>query len=153
MNNIIRFWNQNRRGIIFGVIALVLLIIVVHVLNDLAKNDKKNENTIVLTEEEKILPTKSIVGGEEVSIEKSKDNTSLINTFIEKCNNGETQSAYDMLSKDCKEEIYPTLDSFEEGYRKVIFSKKRLSDISNFVVENNRYTYLVGYSIGASKIF
>jgi hypothetical protein len=42
-----------------------------------------------------------------------------------------------MLTDDCKEELYPTIETFEDGYRSIIFSNKRISDISSFASEKN----------------
>ena len=52
MNNIIRFWNQNRKGIIAGIAAIVFLIVIIQVLNEMARqrNQAQNENVIQLTE-------------------------------------------------------------------------------------------------------
>lgn len=145
MNNIIRFWNQNRRMIILGVLALVLFIVFIQVLNAVAKNNNTKKNEVILTEEEKNLPTESIIGGDTIEIEKSKEEVDIINNFIEKCNNAQTEEAYNMLTDYCKKEIYPTIDTFENGYRKVIFSSKKIGDISNFVSNKNKDTYLVKY--------
>ena len=145
MNNIIRFWNRNRGMIIFGVVAIAFLIIIVHILNGFAKDKNKNkqQNIVVLTEEEKTLPTKSIYGEEDVTIEKTKDNVSVINEFIEKCNNKQIQEAYDMLTDDCKTEIYDSLEYFETGYVNPIFETKKIADIKLVGEKNKRYTYSV----------
>ena len=127
MNRIIRFWNQNRGMLIFAIIALAFLIIIVHVLNALVRdqNKEKMQNQAVLTEEEKALPRQSIIGGSTVDVETTKDNVEAIDTFIEYCNNGDTTAAYNMLTDDCKEELYPTEETFADGYRNIIFTTKR----------------------------
>lgn len=147
MNNVIRFWNRNRKMVIFGVIVLVFLIIIVHVLNDVVrnKNIEKEQNRVELTEEEKKLPTKSTIGADDVPLEQTKENVTEIDEFIEKCNNGDSLAAYNMLTDACKEEIFPTLETFEDGYRSIIFATKRIADISNFTSDNNRYIYLVKF--------
>ena len=73
MNNIIRFWNQNRKGIIAGMIAIVLIITLIQGLNQLAKenNRRKNEKALIEQNEEE-LPTKSIIGKDSVSKETTK---------------------------------------------------------------------------------
>lgn len=145
MNNIIRFWNQNRKGIIVGIIAIVLLIVIIQVLNQIEKNKLKQDNTNTLTEEEKNLPTKSIIGGDTISIEKTKDNVEIIENFIEKCNNGDITAAYQMLTDECKEVLFSTEESFKKGYYNIIFSSKKLSSIENFLSDNKRYTYQVKF--------
>ena len=146
MNNIIRFWNRNRKGIIAGLIAIVLLIVFIQILNEMAKKQKENDQKgIVLTEEEKKLPTQSIIGGESVSIETTKSNVKIVEEFIEKCNNKDVEGAYSMLTDECKEVLYKTKENFKKGYLDVIFKNKRIVNIQNFVSNNNRYTYRVDF--------
>ena len=145
MNNIIRFWNQNRRGIIAGIAAIVLLIVIIQALNQITKNQLKQNNIETLTEEEKKLPTKSIIGENSTSVEKTKDNVNIINEFVQKCNDGNLTAAYEMLTDDCKEVLFKTEENFKKGYIDIIFSTKRLINIENFISEDKRYTYKVGF--------
>lgn len=146
MNYIIRFWNQNRKGIIAAAVAIVLLIIVVQVLNQMAKdaNDKKNINT-QLSEEERKLPTQSVIGSGNVSTQETKDNTEIIETFIQKCNEKDMKSAYAMLTQDCKDTLFSTEEAFQKGYVDIIFKTRRISNIELFLSKNNRVTYQVNF--------
>lgn len=146
MNYIIRFWNQNRKGIIAAAVAIVLLIIIVQVLNQMAKNanNKKNTNTQI-SEEDRKLPTQSLIGSGNISTEETKDNVELIETFIQKCNEGNITQAYEMLTKDCKEALFSTEEAFQRGYVDIIFKTKRISNIELFLSQNHRSTYQVKF--------
>lgn len=146
MNNIIRFWNQNRKGIITIVVAFVLLIIVIQVLNQMAKNanDKKDTNTQI-SEEDRKLPTQSIIGGDSISTQTTKENVAIIEEFIEKCNSGDVTGAYQMLTQDCKEALFSTEENFKKGYIDIIFKTKRIGSIEHFLSKNQRYTYKVKF--------
>ncbi len=146
MNNIIRFWNQNRKSIIAAGIAIVLLIIIIQVLNQIAKNanNKKNTNTQI-SEEDRKLPTQSIIGGDSISTQTTKENVEIIENFIEKCNSGDIAGAYQMLTQDCKETLFSTEESFKKGYVDTIFQIKRISKIEQFLSQNKRYTYKVSF--------
>lgn len=148
MNMIIRYWNQNRKVIIIGIIAIVLIITTIQVLNQMARNSikQKNANRVVLTEEEKKLPTQSIIGGESTTVETAKENTQIINDFVQKCNNGEIAEAYKMLTDECKEIVFPTEESFRTGYINLIFKEKKNCDAQNFLGDVNRQTYLVKFA-------
>lgn len=147
MNNIIRFWNQNRRGIIAGIAAIVLLIVIIQVLNQMAKMQKeeRNNNRVELTEEEKKLPTESIIGQDKVSIEVTKSNVEIIEEFIEKCNNNNIEGAYSMLTDECKEALFTTKENFKKGYYDIIFKNKRIANIEYLTSSNKRYTYQVKF--------
>lgn len=144
MNKIIRFWNQNRRTIVVAIIAIALLIIVIQVLNQFAKENKTNNNE----NENEIegLPTKSIIGGQTVSNEETQNNVEEIETFIKKCNSGDIEGAYNMLTDNCKDVLFANkLENFKVGYYDIIFSSKRTGDIENFISSNKRYTYRVKF--------
>ena len=154
MNKIVRIWNQNRKLIIAASIAIALLIIVIQVLNQFAKENKTNnqkENTI------EGLPTKSIIGGQTVSNEITQNNVEEIENFIKKCNSGDIEGAYNMLTDDCKDVVFANkLENFKVGYYDIIFSSKRTGDIENFISSNKRYTYRVKFytdmlSTGSTK--
>ena len=145
MNKIIRFWNQNRRKIITGILVIVLVVIVIQVLNEISKNNNKKTVQEELTEEEKLLPTKSIIGGEKVGIEETKENLNEINEFVELCNNGDVQGAYNMLTDDCKKALYSTLEVFKSGYYDMFFKTKKIIDTEQFLSQDNRYTYKVKF--------
>lgn len=144
MNKIVRIWNQNRKLIIAAIIAIALLIIVIQVLNQFAKENKINNNQKEKTIEG--LPTKSIIGGQTVSNETTQNNVEEIETFIKKCNSGDIEGAYNMLTDDCKDVVFANkLENFKIGYYDIIFSSKRTGDIENFISSNKRYTYRVKF--------
>lgn len=145
MNKIIRFWNQNRKSIVTIIVAIAFLIIVIQLLNQLAKISNKNASKKT---EETIegLPTKSIIGGQIVSNETTQNNVEEIETFIKKCNSGDIEGAYNMLTDDCKSVLFASqLENFKKGYYDTIFSSKRTGDIENFMSDSNRYTYRVKF--------
>lgn len=144
MNNIIRFWNQNRKGIIAGIVVIVLLVIFTRILNEMAKNKlEEQRNNMQVTEKKEDLPTQSIIGGETVEEDVTKSNVDIIESFIDKCNNGDVTGAYEMLTDECKEALFTTQENFKNGYCNVIFKNKKIAKIENFISSNNRYTYRV----------
>ena len=144
MNKIVRIWNQNRKLIIAAIIAIALLIIVIQILNQFAKENKTNKNQKENTIEG--LPTKSIIGGQTVSNETTQKNVEEIENFIKKCNSGDIEGAYNMLTDDCKDVVFANkLENFKVGYYDIIFSSKRTGDIENFISSNKRYTYRVKF--------
>lgn len=147
MNNIIRFWNQNRKGIIAGIAAIVLLIVIIQALNQMAKKQKEKqyENKIELTEEEKELPTESIIGDDKIGIDTTKSNVKIIEEFIKKCNNNDIEGAYLMLTEECKDALFRTQEDFKNGYYNIIFKNKKLANIEYLTSSNKKYTYQVKF--------
>ena len=145
MNKLIRYWNQNRVKIILVVAVITFLIIVIQLLNQVAKENNKANNT----KKENVvegLPTESIIGGQTVSTEKTEVNVNEIESFIKKCNSGDIEGAYNMLTDDCKDVLFANkIENFKKGYYNIIFSSKRTGDIENFISDSNRYTYRVKF--------
>ena len=151
MNRIMRFYNQNR-GIIIIIIAIIAFIfIIIPSLNKLEGERQKKQyeieqaNKVVLTEEEQNVPTESIIGAGNVTLQKTKQNLSIVEQFVEKCNNKDIEGAYNMLTDECKQTLYKTKESFENSYYKTIFSIRKLVDMENFICVDNRYTYYVKF--------
>lgn len=64
-----------------------------------------------------------------------------IKLFIEMCNNKKFESAYEMLSEDCKNILYPTKEKFIKQYGNTIFSTYK-----NYIVKEHKgSTYKVDY--------
>lgn len=144
MGNILRYWNQNRKRIIIGLVAIASIIFIIQILNNIAKQQKEiRVNKVELTEYEQNLPTESIIGGKTVSLNTTKSNVGIIEEFVQKCNNGDVTGAYNMLTDYCKEAIYPTEENFRESYYKIYFASKKVMNIENFLSGSGRYTYLV----------
>ena len=146
MNKIISVWNKNRKTIITAIIAIALLIIFIQLLNQIVKNNKNNGEKREETIEG--VPTESIIGGETVSVETTKNNVEEIETFIKKCNNGDIEGAYNMLTDGCKNVLFANkVENFKKGYLDIIFSSKRIGDIENFISSDGYYTYRVKYYV------
>ena len=72
-----------------------------------------------------------------------------INIFIELCNNKKTALAYNMLSDECKIQLYPTEEEFINKYYNKIFNTPKLSTISiyngnSYKVEFNEDSIITG---------
>ena len=136
MNNVVRYYNQNRREIFIIIVIILLIIVLLRAVDyKLAQNKKKevnNEQVNVMTEDIKI-----------------------IKKFIQYCNDGDTQCAYDLLSDDCKKEVFPTIEYFVNNYYNNNFKMSQIANIKNWInttykvdlKENNIYT---GNTDGAS---
>lgn len=139
MNKFIRLYNQNRVFIWITIIAIIFIIIAIQILNDLALENIKNKNKILnsnIVNKEEIkdnLDIDIIIDDEEVKEEKEL----IIDQFIRYCHAKEIEKAYSLLSNDCKEELFPTLDDFKEKYYYKLFNTKKL--YSKEVFYNNTY--------------
>ena len=126
-----RFFKKYKKIIIFIVIAWAIIFTVNYILKNMPKEEipktTYEPNVSVMTEDE--VPEKW-----QATIE------STIDTFVQRCNNKEYESAYNMLSDDCKDAVYPTLSSFQK-YVDNRFKEKRSYSIQNFSNVGKQYIY------------
>lgn len=158
MNNVVRYYNQNRREIFIIIVIILLIIVLLRAVDyKLAQNKKKevnNEQVNVMTEDINKNDKKSIISGKKNEVSGNED-IKIIKKFIQYCNDGDTQCAYDLLSDDCKKEVFPKIEYFVNNYYNNNFKMSQIANIKNWInttykvdlKENNIYT---GNTDGAS---
>lgn len=156
MHRFLRWYNQNRVEFIIGVALIAFIFIIIKVLNGIvgikaeekrneiaASNSIQSQRTIISRTEQ------SVLTGDKVPEAVSSVNKNLINTFVEYCNTGkgeDIEKAYNLLSDECKEVLYPTLRDFVTNYYLKIFYITRIYSLENWYTENNGVTYYIKYT-------
>lgn len=153
MHKFIRWYNQNRTIFFIGVAIIVFAFIIIQTLNAIVgeKNEQKKNNINLedsSTNQSTTIsePDTSVITGETISNTQSKTNTEVIKEFLEYCNNGEIEKAYNMLTEECKELIYPSIQHFTANYYKKIFTMNRMYNLENWYSSNDWYTYYITYT-------
>ena len=141
MYKIIRFFNKNRKQIIKIILVIVFVFGIIQLLNGLAKinNNVKNVSDVTKVNESnstfknELVSKKSSVGGEKVSTSKLNSDSEIIKEFIQYCNDEDLESAYGLLTDECKEEMFSTIEDFKVGYYIPVFNNtKKLYTIENW---------------------
>lgn len=148
MYRLIRYINQNRRRIILVVVIIVSLIIVIQLLNSFAKKQLDNatkEEKINVSTQNLYQPNKTILTNTTIEETQAKENTEIIEEFVQYCNNNEIQKAYDLLTDECKEVLYPTVDKFNNYYCKKIFTDRKTYNLQSWMNDGSNYTYKVRF--------
>lgn len=144
MDNVfIRFYNQNRQWFWVVIGTIVVGIVFIHILNSFVREKTEIEKSSVQTAEEKKQTEKnySVISGEQLKADSSK----IIDDFLNYCNLGRIEDAYNLLSKDCKEILYPSIESFTNNYYNKIFMNKKTYVYQAMVKNNNLYTYQINF--------
>lgn len=139
MHNLRRFFYQNKYQI-FGAIGIITFIfIIIQLINFLVKKsdsdkliNKQQNTTSVVENNQGVISEKSAVTGQEVSKTQLESETTAINKFMEYCNNQDFENAYNMITDDCKKQMYNSLDVFKKSYYKNVFNGEK----KNFTLEN-----------------
>lgn len=142
MNRFRRIWNQNTKKILLILFIILIIFIVIQILNYFAKvseEEQRQERENELQEYVGHQSEQSITSGGTVDKHVDEQVESTIEEFIHFCNEGDTQKAYEMLSNDCKEELYPTLENFTNTYYRRNFNTKKLFSMQSWVVSSLTY--------------
>lgn len=142
MNRFRRIWNQNTKKILAILFVILIIFIVIQILNYFAKvseEEQRQERENELQEYVGHQSEQSITSGGTVEqyVDEQVENT--IKEFIDFCNAGDTQKAYEMLSNDCREELYPSLESFTNTYYRRNFNTKKLFSMQSWVISSLTY--------------
>lgn len=142
MHKLRRFFYQNKYRIFSIIGFIVFIIIILQLMNGIAKksnNDKitnmaqnNSNNNIVNKSNPGVISEKSAVTGVEVSERQLNNDTTTINKFMEFCNNQDFENAYNMITDECKKQLYNSIDVFKKAYYKNLFNGEK----KNFTIEN-----------------
>lgn len=123
MYNLIRFYNQNRKQIFTIILIIVFVIALIQLLNYLSKNrtennltENQNISSNVVSDKQELISNKSAISGKSISETKLQKDTDVIDKFIEYCNKKDIESAYELLTSNCKEVMFPTIEDFYNIY-------------------------------------
>lgn len=141
INNFKRFFNKNIRNIGITIIVVIFVIGAIQLLNYIAKQNKGNTNIVEYTE--KRGQAYSILSDTTVSETKNEKNVDLIDEFINYCNNGKTEEAYNLLTDECKELYYPTINEFIKNYYNRVFTEPKTHSAQSWITASGSYTYKV----------
>lgn len=138
----IRYYNQNRKGILLIIAVIAFGFFILQFFNHRAAGNTRyvNGNTTV-TENQNIVTgqntdksnvnTESAITGEKGSKTYDRE-TDTIEQFIQYCNEGKTENAYNMLTSECKENMYPKLEYFIENYYNINFKESKSYNIQRW---------------------
>lgn len=137
------FYRNNKEKIskfvkVFGLLILIGIALANSVGNNSSK-DENNSDATVYT------PTKTIISGKDINKETYQKEENLVKTFVDYCNNKQIQEAYNLLTEECKEKIYPNIETFEKNYYDVIFNQYRECNLQSWVSSGDYNTYKVTF--------
>ena len=132
----IKFFRRNRKKILIGLIVWLVIVI----LNNILKNQPEKLPSPSTT----YTPHVSVMDNTKEVPEKYQEPIqSLIDTYFNYCNNGNYEAAYNLITKECKEKNYPTIEQFKGYINEVFEGKKKIYNIQNYSIVDNKYIYNV----------
>ncbi len=143
-----RYYNQNRMGIWITIIAVIFIIVIIQTLNNMVKKEAQTSNTQGVTntqtnEVDYASQSNPVTGGDAVPDTYQQDYGTLIDHFFTYCKNHEPEKAYGLLTQDCKDILYPTLEIFKEQYYAPKFTKEKTYTFQSWATSSGVMIYFV----------
>ena len=134
---------KNRYWIAFGIIGFILLLLILGNLSAMEQNKIDSNEIVGFNKAYNIYqPQETTMIGDDVSKTEQTQYSNLIDQFVQFCNEGEAMQAYQLLTKECKEELYPDVQTFYRDYIQTRFKVKRDYSLQSWFNSNN-VTYRV----------
>lgn len=123
-------------GKIIGIVICVWVTIIL--INGLLKvTDNKKEPSTTYEPHVSIMDQSS---SSPKKVQKAMED--FIEEYVEYCNNGEYEKAYNMISEECKDYAFKTLTEYKD-YVQNKFNKEKIYSIQNYSNYNGKYIYSV----------
>lgn len=142
MHHLIRYYHENKEKIWKIIMIVILVIVCIHVANNVTRQNKieemsnansTNNEINVSKENDKLLPSETVITGQNVTTTKTKKNLEIIENFIQYCNSQKIQEAYNLLSNDCKQIMFSDVQEFYNDYYKEIFNESKSYDLDAWI--------------------
>lgn len=144
MNKFIRKFNQNRNMIFLDIFIVISVIIAIYFVNGIFKKKHQEEaKNMVVENTTEIIQRTPAVTDKEISKKTNESNINIIDNFIKLCNEQNPKDAYNLISEDCKKEVFPTEQIFINNYYSKIFNAQRQYKYESWSAIGNSYTYKI----------
>lgn len=145
-----RIYYNNNKHKIWAVIGIIIFIyVIIRLINFGIRKNKEQQNMIenLNSAETTYLPSSKqpVISEKKIDEEELEKDTEIINKFVQYGNEKNVEKAYDLLSQDCKKEVYKTIDEFYEKYFKKIFDQTRNYDLETWDTNQNKIVYKMKY--------
>jgi hypothetical protein len=128
-----KFIKKHKNKIVLVLVIWGIIVIINYILQNMPKTELPKTS---------YTPHTAVITSDEVPEKLREPIDNLIDKYMEYCNNKEYENAYNMLSQSCKDELYPTLDSYKE-YVDSVFDETKIYALQNYSNVDSTYIYEV----------
>lgn len=145
MHNLRRFFYQNKNQIIKTMAIIIFIFLIIQLINYFVKKNSEKEvantksNTItdktttISGSDKGLISEQSAITGKDLSKEQLNNGVTAINNFVSFCNEQNLESAYNLLTDECKQQMYTSLEAFKQAYYNDVFNgEKKICTIENW---------------------
>ena len=123
MEKYIRYFRENKRTVLKVILIIFIIFVVIQLLNWRAGQKEEENNQVINTVD--YGQDVGIISEEQKMPEVYYEEKNVMQLFVQYCNEKNYESAYDLLTDECKNELYPDIDVFIQNYGDVNFNTKK----------------------------
>lgn len=138
--NIKRMIDKNYKLIWYIILIIVFILFIIKSFNTYYENDEQRKKAELIENQKNEDETEFI---EKVYNITSNSIEETMDSFVNYCNTRKLENAYKMLTQECKDAMFPTLEHFEKIYVNKIYNIKRKYELERWTTEGNKSVYLV----------
>ena len=141
--NIKRIIDKNNKLIWYIALIIVFVLFSIKLLNSYYEKDEERKK-IEIINNEKNQTTQNTTEIEQTNNSVESDSIEkTMKSFVNYCNNREIENAYKILTDECKNAMFPTIDYLEKNYIDKIYNINRTYEMVKWSTDENKTTYLV----------
>lgn len=145
MKKLFSYFNHNRLKLMITIIIIVFIICFIFIINNLIKQMVNEGNGQLHAKENIAIKTESVITGSEIPETIANKNEDTISEFVLLCNNNNYEQAYNMLTEECKQNQFASLDVFIQNYCNNIFTTQKTYTLELWINAGGTCTYRVLY--------
>lgn len=152
MHKFIKMFYENKFNVLKVIGIVVFILIIIQLANSMykAQDLKKYEeyqNSIGSSNSTTIDNSDYLINQSQ-TVKKSNDKAvkNTMEEFVGYCNNKNLEEAYEILTEDCKEKLYPTIEDFEQNYISKVFEEQKSYTMQAWEKEDNKLVYVINYT-------
>ena len=129
----IDFWKKYKKRILICLIIFLVVIIINNILKHMP--EELPAPSITFT------PHTAVITEDEVPKKYQEPIENLVDKYFNYCNNKEYENAYNLITNECKQANYPTLEIFKTYVDRVFEGKKKKYTLQSYSIVDNVYVY------------
>lgn len=135
---------SNRYKILGIIVAIILTLCTIRVLNQISRKKLQEKQITNSVEQTTYKPQETVISGGDVSDEQQELNTSIMDTFIKYCNEKQIEKAYNLLTDECKENLFNNnVETFGKNYVEKVYSSYKTYSMQSWIKQTNSITYKI----------
>lgn len=107
----------------------------------LIKNGAREKGVTENKEQTIYKPQETVISGSNITEQKYKEDSNVVDNFVKYCNEGNIDEAYNLLTNECKENLYPKLEDFKLKYCDRYFKTKRDYNLQSWIKNGDIVIY------------